>query len=222
MVTKLFLPDLLNTGPLSSRLMAVRDGPVNFYILKARSGLLCVDTGWRPSLVAHGFETLGLNIRDVAMVLLTHLHWDHAGCLSLFPHAEILVGKGEAASVLKEPAKPGQPWRRVEDGQKAAAADFTVQVIETPGHTSGSVSYVVNGDLLFTGDTICLRRGKVFPFPWFNQDNETLKQSIHKLAGIKGIACLLTAHSGISSDLQNAFSKWRTADDALPEGGGKS
>ena len=45
MIRKLLCPDLLDTGPVNDRIMAVRDGVVNFYILKAPAGLVCIDTG---------------------------------------------------------------------------------------------------------------------------------------------------------------------------------
>lgn len=223
MIRKLFLPGLLNTGSISDKLMVVRDGLVNFYILKARTGLLCVDTGWRQTFVSNGFEILGLNIRDVVTVLVTHLHWDHARCLQLFPHAEIFIGDHEPSPFFMRRRVEAQHLKRVNSDQTLSAGGLTIRVIDTPGHTSGSVSYVVDNYLLFTGDTLRLRCGKVLPFlSWFNLNDKTLNQSIRKLAGIKGIECLLTAHSGISRNIENAFSQWRQPSDGLPQEGDMS
>jgi hydroxyacylglutathione hydrolase len=216
----LFCPGLLETGPVSDTLMAVRDGMVNFYILKAPTGLICIDTGWRPAIVSHGFEILGLNIRDVAAVFVTHLHWDHARCLSLFAHAEIFVGDREHPPFFMTKHVDAQHLKRVKGDETRSAAGITVRVIETPGHSSGSVSYIIEDHLLFSGDTLRLKHGKVLPFlPWFNQDNKALNQSIHKLAGIKAIECLLTAHNGVGRDPQAAFAQWVRTDDALQQGG---
>lgn len=193
--------------------MAVRDGLVNFYILKAPDGLVCIDAGWRPVTVHHGFEMLGGNIKDVVAVFVTHLHWDHARCLSLFAHADIYVGHDEHSPFFMKKRVGKQHMNRINGNQILTAAGITVRIMETPGHTPGAVSYVVDGRLLFTGDTLRLKQGKVLPFPaWFNQDNKVLNQSIHKLAGVKGIECLLTAHNGISRDPQEAFAQWVKAD----------
>ena len=220
MIKKLFCPGLLETGPVSSTLMAVRDGMVNIYILKAPTGLICIDTGWRPAIVSHGFEMLGLNIRDVTAVFVTHLHWDHARCLSLFAHAEIYVGDSELPPFFMKRHIDAENLKRVNGDQALSAGGLNARVIETPGHSSGSVSYVIDDHLLFTGDTLRLKRGKVVPFlPWLNQDNKVLNQSINKLARIKGIKCLLTAHNGIISDPQEAFAQWGRADGALQQGG---
>lgn len=203
--------------------MAVRDGMVNFYILKAPDGLVCIDSGWRPASVNHGFEILGQNINDVAAVFATHLHWDHTRCLSLFAHAEIYVGNRELTPFYLRRHIDAQHLKRVNGDQSVSAAGITVRVIDTPGHTSGAVSYVIDNRLLFTGDTLRLKRGKVLPFlPWFNQNNKVLNESIRKLAGLKGIECLLTAHNGISREPQEAFAQWVKADASLRRGGGRS
>ncbi|MBU1043658.1 MAG: MBL fold metallo-hydrolase [Candidatus Omnitrophica bacterium] len=220
MISKLFCPGLLNTGFLSDKVMAVRDGIVNFYILKSPEGLICIDTGWRPACVSRAFKMLGLNIRNVAGVFLTHLHWDHARCLQMFPDAKVFVGECDNLSVLAKQLAPKQISKKVEDAQMLTIGGFTVRVVNTPGHTAGSVSYVVDQTLLFTGDTLCLKRGKVLPFPYgLKQDRKKLDQSIQNLARIKGVECLLTAHSGMSRDIKNAFSQWQEpADDLLPAG----
>jgi len=219
MIGKLFCPGLLNTGPIDATNLAVQDGPVNFYVVKAPAGLVCIDTGWRPPRLVRSFDTLGLNIRDVVAVLVTHLHWDHARCLQAFPKARILVGEHETPSFLMKRWMPKRPCEKVQNEQVLTVAGLTVQVIATPGHTPGSVSYSVAGRWLFTGDTLRLRCGEVFPFPaWFNQDGKTLNHSIQKLAQIKGIECLLTAHSGVSKDVNSAFAPWRGAADNLARG----
>jgi glyoxylase-like metal-dependent hydrolase (beta-lactamase superfamily II) len=219
MIKKLLCPGLLETGHVSEKLMVVRDGMVNSYILKTGAGLLCIDTGWRPVCVSRAFEILGLKTRDVASVLLTHMHWDHARCLTLFPDAEVFVGKYEIPSVFVN-VESNQPLKRVKGGQTLTAGGFTVNVIDTPGHTSGSLSYVVDKNLLFTGDTLRLKHGKVLPFPfWLNKDGNVLNQSIQRLTGINEIKCLLTSHSGISWDIDKAFSLWRESAVDLAHGG---
>src|SRR6266571_888062 len=157
MIRRLFFPGLLNTGPVCDRLLAVRDGFVNLYVLHGPDGIVCIDAGWRPAGVTLGFETLGLDTRDVSAIFLTHGHWDHARCLRLYPNAEVFVGEHEDVSSLARWRNPTQSLVALRDGQIVTAAGLTVRSIRTPGHTPGSVSYLVGERLLFVGDTLRLR-----------------------------------------------------------------
>lgn len=216
MLRTVFCPGLLDTGPVSDTLMAVRDCMVNFYILKSPGGLICIDAGWRPACVVRSFKELALNICDVKAVFLTHLHWDHARSLPLFGHAEIFVGHREMPSFFVKRSIGRPDLKRVCDNQTLLAGGCTVRVIETPGHTAGAVSYLIDDNLLFTGDTLRLQGGKVLPFSsLFNKDKKGLHGSVCKLAGIKGIECLLTAHSGMSRDAEMAFALWDKWGDGL-------
>lgn len=202
MIREWVLPGLLDTGPVSDRIMAIQDGLVNFYVVRGPEGLVCVDAGWRTHAVEHGFKKLGLEMRDVATVFLTHNHWDHARCAGLYPNARVFAA-GKTAEA---------PVPMIRDGACVTAAGIGVRVIGTPGHTPDSVCFVVDGRFLFTGDALRLRRGKVAPFPSkFNQDREGAKHSIRKLAGIQGIECLLTAHTGTTREVEAAFQDWREA-----------
>jgi glyoxylase-like metal-dependent hydrolase (beta-lactamase superfamily II) len=211
MIAKLFCPGLLETGPVSETLLVIRDGWVNFFVVKAPGGLLCIDTGWRATNVSRSFERLSLDIQEVKVVFLTHLHWDHARCLSLFKQAELYVGEHEQPHFFMRQRVVEQSFRRLYDGQMLSVCGLDVRVIATPGHTPGSVSYLVGNSLLFTGDTLRLRQGSVAPSPsCFNQDGDVLKASLRKLASVQGVDCLLTAHSGFSKKPAEAFAPWAT------------
>lgn len=104
---------------------------------------------------------LGLN--PVA-VLLTHGHYDHiGGCGALFDAgAEIYCGKGEDALIFSDANRAifhgitiphFDIARTLRDGEKLSLAGLDIEVIATPGHTAGGVSYII-GDALFTGDTL--------------------------------------------------------------------
>ncbi len=210
MIRRLFFPGLLDTGPVFGPVQTIRDGFMNLYVLKTAGGLVCFDAGWRPAMAARGFEALGLNPRDVVAVFLTHLHWDHARSTGLFRNAEVFVGKHEIPAKVPKWLKPVRSLTSVTEGQILTVAGISVRVLETPGHTSGSVSYLAGERFLFSGDVIRLRKGDAFPFPfWFNRDSRALAQSVRKLAGLNGIECLLTAHNGFTADVANAFRRWR-------------
>lgn len=100
-------------------------------------------TGWSPSLL-----------------LVTHHHPDHvAGNLALKERYGLtIVGPRAEASKI-----PGID-RSVSEGDTIEFAGRTVEVIETPGHTSGHISYHISQEnLAFVGDTLfALGCGRLF------------------------------------------------------------
>lgn len=86
---------------------------------------------------------------DIVYVADTHIHADHISGVRQ------LAEQTDAATVLPEPAidrgveyEVNEP---VGDGDELTVGDATIEVIHTPGHTSGMTAYRVN-DVLFTGD----------------------------------------------------------------------
>ncbi len=120
-------------------------------------------------------RALGFAPADVRWVLLTHFHTDHAGGLSHFPTSEILVSRTEyqAASGFRGQRsgylpQHWPPWfaPHVIDFAPQPFGPFPssypltragdVQLVPTPGHTSGHYSVIVQEDehaLFFAGDT---------------------------------------------------------------------
>ena len=203
MIRQWLMPGLLETGTAGDGVLAIRDAMVNLFVVRGPAGLVCVDAGFRRAAVARGFSRLGLDRTQVAAVFLTHTHWDHARGAAMFPNARVHVGEAELPFANKTPLP-----QRLRGGQVVSAAGLAVRVVATPGHTLGSVSYVVNERLLFTGDALRLQRGRVVP-NWLARDRELMKQSIRTLAGIENVECLLTGHTGLACDVKEAFREFR-------------
>ena len=93
-------------------------------------------------------------------ILNTHHHYDHTdGNLALKEKTGCLV----IAAAADAGRIPGLD-RPVREGDRIAIGTSTATVLETPGHTSGHVSYLFSGEgLAFTGDTLfSLGCGRLF------------------------------------------------------------
>jgi len=82
--------------------------PIDFYVwaIKGPGEAIIVDTGFDPAVAAKrnrqllrspaiGLDALGIDARRVREVILTHLHYDHAGNHELFPQARYHVQEKE-------------------------------------------------------------------------------------------------------------------------------
>jgi hydroxyacylglutathione hydrolase len=84
-------------------------------------------------------------------ILITHHHHDHVGGLQALKAASgaVVIGPAGEASRIE-----GLD-RTVTGGDRVAAGPFEADVIDTPGHTAGHVSYYFGEEkLAFTGDTL--------------------------------------------------------------------
>ena len=110
-------------------------------------------------------QELGLKL---VYVLDTHVHADHvtgAGLLRERVGAKVVASpKGAECADVK-----------VKDGDVITMGDVQVKVLETPGHTDDSLSYVI-GDNVFTGDALLVRGCGRTDFQ--NGDTDTLYDSI--------------------------------------------
>ncbi|MFC3477921.1 MBL fold metallo-hydrolase [Halobacterium litoreum] len=87
---------------------------------------------------------------ELTYALDTHIHADHVSGVRDVADAT------DATAVLPEAADArgvdyDTPYETVEHGDEITVGDATIDVIHTPGHTTGMTTYRV-GDVLFTGD----------------------------------------------------------------------
>lgn len=206
------------TGKITENIFAVSAVMVNMFVVRYGSSTICIDTGMGSGNIRRGLMKLGVAPESVSHVFLTHSDTDHAGCIGLFKNAKLCLSKNEEQMVIGKTPRKGSRFNRpinrdyilLEDGEEIHIGDMTVKAIDTPGHTRGSMSYLINGVYLFVGDTMALMGNKVRTFPGFiNMDTETEKASIRKLAKLTGIKMMFTAHSGYTNDFSNAIKEWQ-------------
>ena len=123
------------------------------WALQTSDGLIIIDTNFawatEPEIVA-GVTKLGLNPRDIKYVVISHAHGDHdQGAAELQKRfgAKVVMGAADWESTLQRPqtAAGGVPTRDIvvgPEGYKLTLGDTTVQIVATPGHTPGTLSYV--------------------------------------------------------------------------------
>jgi hydroxyacylglutathione hydrolase len=117
----------------------------------------------------------GADIKDkVDVVILTHAHFDHTVFLDKIvkrnkckvyasetdaPDIEKITPK-VAAEMSPVPIKPVKVDRKLKANELITFKDFKLKVIETPGHTNGSISlYNEKTQELFSGDTLFFHGG---------------------------------------------------------------
>ena len=147
-------------------------GPVqeNAYLVR-RDGAdraLLIDPGDEPDRLLNAIETLGVSVEAI---LLTHTHFDHVGAVApvaratgapvYCPKLEVEVLADIMAYVPWPGFGPFESYdadETVEGGERLQLAGFDLDVIFTPGHSPGHVTYAIederallSGDVLFQG-----------------------------------------------------------------------
>ncbi len=170
-------------------------GPVgeNTFIVindAAENAALLVDPGDEPDSIAQAIEETGA---DVKAILITHTHFDHVGAVKPMADAlgvEVWVPELERhilADINNFIRFPGVgPFENYEaehtvvGGERLELAGFEIDVLFTPGHSPGHVSYSIPSEhALFSGDV--LFQGSIGRTDLPGGDTRTLLDSIGML-----------------------------------------
>ena len=123
------------------------------WALRTSEGIIIIDTNFawatQPEII-DGMTTLGLDPKQIKYVLISHAHGDHdQGAAELQKRfgAKIVMGAADWESTLQRPATAagGVPTRDIAveaAGRKLTLGDTTIDIVSTPGHTPGTLSYV--------------------------------------------------------------------------------
>jgi glyoxylase-like metal-dependent hydrolase (beta-lactamase superfamily II) len=204
------------------------DLPITSWLIDHPDGLVLFDTGMHPALQSDvtrlgrntSFLTLDyhpgeevsarlgeLDIRpsDIDRVVISHLHFDHAGGCGQLPDARLVVNRAEWAAGQDQAMIDGGVYdpvdydlghdvEQVDDGHDVFG-DGRLVCVATPGHTAGHQALRVeldSGPVVLTGDCVYFERMLAeMLVPRFGFDTELQKGSMRRLASMADDGCRL-------------------------------
>lgn len=129
------------------------------FLVTSRDGHFLINTGLEDSvpLIRESIESLGFRLEDVKVLLTTQAHWDHTAALAEIKEitgAEMWATAGDAPVLEdggfsdphfggRESFPPVAVDRIIEDGEVLELGRTRLEVLASPGHTAGSVSYTM-------------------------------------------------------------------------------
>lgn len=150
-------------------------------------------------------------INQLKYIFLTHGHIDHVlGAYDLkqkYPDAQVVISAEDEICLSSEACSLASDWDDTEqipmhadicvhDGDSLQLGTESVQVISTPGHTPGSVCYLI-GNTMFSGDTLFYKTcGRT---DLFRGDFTVMQDSIMKLGNLPGDYIVYPGHGGFTT-----------------------
>lgn len=190
------------------------------YVVNGGTELALIDAGVGLELdrIVSNLRADGLALSKLKHILLTHAHADHAGGCKQWkdrlgvrvlgsPEAATFVRAGNEAGISLTAAKAGGFYpkdyqfqacpvdQELRDGDLVQVGECQLQVLETPGHCSGMLSFLMSAEgktYLFTGDTL-FHGGKILVTNIYDCDVQRYVRSLQKLVGLS-VDALLPGH----------------------------
>jgi N-acyl homoserine lactone hydrolase len=191
--------------------------PVPAYVVETGSERILIDTGLHPGACADtpafygrpeatNFFALELDqpvheqvdAATITRIVLTHLHYDHAGGLSLLPSDIPIVvqrreweagrDRGAVERNFFFPRDYLDEEREVVlvDGDHDLLGDGSIELLSTPGHTPGHQAVRLGADLIVGGDVAHYASGlDDHRFPAFADDHAEQRRSAERLRALR-------------------------------------
>ncbi len=188
-------------------------GPVqeNCFLLRREGSdrALMIDPGEEAQKLLGALEELGVTLEGI---LLTHTHFDHVGAVApvaratgaevWVPELEKFVLADINRFVPGNAFGPFESWEAehtVAGGEKLELGGFEIDVLFTPGHSPGHVSYsIADEEALFSGDVLFQNSVGRTDLP--GGDGPTLIESIRTLLdSLPGATTVYPGHMGLTT-----------------------
>jgi glyoxylase-like metal-dependent hydrolase (beta-lactamase superfamily II) len=193
---------MFTVGPVQENCFVVRE--------KGSERAVIVDPGEEPERLLQALDSLELKTLDA--ILVTHTHFDHIGAVAPVANATGApvycpeLEKQVLANIMDYVPWPGfgpfesyEADHTVSGGEKLELAGLEFDVLLTPGHSPGHVTYALAGEqALFSGDV--LFQGSVGRVDLPGGDWPTLLSSIESLVDrYPDEATVYPGHMGVTT-----------------------
>ena len=188
------------------------------WALKGSDGIIVIDTLFNYAVedeMVDGLKKLHLDPKQVKYVIVSHAHGDHDEGARLFQDrygAHVVMGAADWDMLEKSADIPGgKPKRDIvgSDGQVISLGDVSVTLVQTPGHTPGTLSMIFTVKDRGKPVTVAYSGGTaIFAIYKSAEGLNTYIQSQRHMAGLAaaaGATVLMTNHS----EFDNAYTKSR-------------
>ena len=160
------------------------DYQTNCYILHQEGNRDClvIDPGYEPEIILSYLSEKGLTLQAI---LLTHGHFDHVGAvreLAAQTDCRVYINPKDLSLPPMLTAGPLYYTHTYGEGDLLNIAGISFRVLETPGHTPGSVCLITDNNL-FSGDT--LFRGSCGRTDLPGGDHRAMTESLKRLAALR-------------------------------------
>jgi hydroxyacylglutathione hydrolase len=183
-------------------------GPLqeNCWVIEEGARAIVVDPGDEAERLIEELEGL-----TVDAILLTHTHFDHVGAVAALarhtgapvfcPATEVFILQDINAYVFPGygPYEPYDPEETIEGGEHLTLAGLEIDVLFTPGHSPGHVSFSISDhQLLLSGDVLFQSSIGRTDLP--GGDHERLMESIAMLLDtLPDDTRVLPGHMGVTT-----------------------
>ena len=126
---------------------------VGSWALVTSDGIIQIDTLDDPPeaqrVIIGGYKKLGLDPAQIKYIIITHGHADHFGGAKYFQdtyHPHVMMSTEDWDMLAKIPPGKNPPPKRdidIKDGQKLTLGNTSLTFYLTPGHTPGTISFLV-------------------------------------------------------------------------------
>ena len=199
----------VETGQIpDTDIIAVKNNRNSLFFIPVNDGYIAIDAGSEADKIEESMAQIDIDTKQVKYVLLTHTDYDHVAALAKFTDAQIYMSQKELQmldgktkrNIFSRNSLPANisldSLILLSDGEEMDVGGRMITCIETPGHTVGSMSYLIDEKYLFTGDAFKVDDGAKNIHP-FTMDKITARSSIEKIAHTIGESQLVfTAHYG--------------------------
>jgi glyoxylase-like metal-dependent hydrolase (beta-lactamase superfamily II) len=211
------------TSRITEDVIAINDLHSSMYFVRTNDGYIAIDAGFFSGIIEKGFEYNDIRPESIRAVLLTHTDLDHQNAISIFHNATVYLSFNEFYMVKDGINRLSFiPWFTntlkfnkylvMKDEDEFTIGNRKIKCIALPGHTLGSMGYIIDGKYLFSGDAFRIKNGKLqLPYKRiFAMDINQMENTLRKVAQLKGIKYIFSGHSGFTADFNYAVSDWKS------------